>query len=557
MRWLQLLFFSVGLAAAPTIKVSPSALTFTFQQGAAALPAPQTLAVSAVTGSPASPVYVSTGGSPWLTFTPLSGRTALSVKVSVNPTTLPAGEYTENVTLSTPESGGDPVTIPLTLTVRPPASDIRVTPPAIAITYRLGDGGPDPAFTQLSTTGGLLSFTASVAGAKWMRVTPASGAVFPGFRTNVTVTVDPADLVPGSQKGAIAISAPDAITKSISIPVVLTVQPGQPYSATIWPPRISRGAPETTVTITGERFYSGTSVKSGSIALRSTVLGPNLLTAVVPASLMTSAGSVPIVVSNPDPGGGSSDPVNLEVLPPGPILLGVVNAASQRPSALAPGAVFTLYGTGLGPNTLVAFDGATPFVPTTMANTRVLLNGVALPVIYSSSRQVSAAAPNNLLPDRPYMLEVEFNGIKSHPFPVLSVTAAPAIFTANSSGTGNAAAFQADAVTGELAFNSDKTPAVKGNIVVFYATGAGLPLPLRSSGFVATEASLSPIARVSVIFGDVPAVVQYAGAAPGLITGIVQINAVVPDDTPTGKAVPITLKIGDAASQPGVTLNVK
>ncbi|MFN0101042.1 MAG: BACON domain-containing protein [Bryobacteraceae bacterium] len=551
------LAWAAPLAAAPSVKVSPAALVFTFQEGAATLPAAQTLAVSAASSGAVATVQVSSGGSLWLAFTPLSGKTALSVKVSVNPTSLPVGQYAGTITLSTPETGGDPVTVPVTLNIKSPPSDLKVAPATLSVTYRLGDAAPPPAFIYLTTTGGLLSFTAAVTGAKWMRVTPASGAVFPGFRTGVAVAVDVADLTPGTQKGTVTLSAPDAVTKTTSVAVNLTVQPGQAVATTLWPPRIIRGAVDSTVTITGQRFFSGTTVKSGNTALKTTILGPNVLTAVVPSSLLANPGTVPIVAANPDPGGGAAQVLNLEVLPPGPLLLAVVNAASQRPAPIAPGSVFTLYGSGLGPDTLTAFDGSTPSVPAAMSGTRVLLNGSPMPVIYSSARQVSAAGPNDLVPDRPFMLEVEYNGVKSLPFPVLSAASAPALFTTNGAGTGNAAAFQIDPVKGDFTLNSDKTPATKGAILVLYATGVGPPLPIPLDGLVATEASTISIANVSVLLGDVVAEVLYAGAAPGLITGIVQINARVPEGTPTGKAVPITLKVDNAASPAGVTLNIK
>ena len=42
----------------------------------------------------------------------------------------------------------------------------------------------------------------------------------------------------------------------------------------------------------------------------------------------------------------------------------------------------------------------------------------------------------------------------------------PAIFTLNGTGTGPAALFQYDLVKGEISLNGDKTPAVKGNILI-------------------------------------------------------------------------------------------
>jgi uncharacterized protein (TIGR03437 family) len=547
---------SLVVGAAPSIKVSPASLSFTFQEGSATLPAAQTLAISPASGSVPVSVTVASGGNQWLTFTPSSGKTNLSVKVSVNPTSLAIGQYAETITLSTPETGGDPLVIPVTLVVKAPPADIRATPTALTFTHRLGDAPPSSQTVNLTTTGGLLSFSAASA-AKWARATPTSGAIFPGFRTAVAVTVDVTDMIPGTQKGTLTISAPDAVTKTTTITVNLTVQPGQPALTSIWPPRIIRGAADTNVTLNGLRFFAGSVVKAGATTLKSTLLGPNSMTAVIPASLLAVPAALPITVTNPDPGGGTSATVNFDVLPPGPLLLAVVNAASQKPGALAPGMLFTIYGDGLGPDTLTAFDGLTPTVPTTMGGTRVLLNGTPLPVIYSSAKQVSAAAPYSLLPDQSFLLQVEYGGGTSVGFPVMSAGLNPALFTLNGTGAGNAAAFQVDSVKQEVVLNSEKTPATKAAVLMLYATGAGPTIPIPADGFVAVEASTLSIPEVAVLLGDTALEVLYAGAAPGLISGIVQINARIPEGVPTGKAVPLTLRIGTVSSPAGVTLNVK
>lgn len=562
MRCLQVSLFGVlvwgaALGAAPSIKLTPLALTFTYQEGSAALPAAQTLAVSAASGVPSTTVVVNTGGSQWITCSPNLGKTALAVKVSVNPTSLPIGQYAETLILTTPETTGDPIVVPVTLVIRAAPSDIRVTPTSVSIVHRLGDAPPQTVNIGLSTTGGLLSYSAAAAGTKWMRVAPAGGAVFPGFRTNVSVNIEIADLVPGAQKGTLTIATPDAVTKTTTVTVNLSVQPGQPVANSLWPPRINVGAADSTVTITGERYFSGTTVKTGNTVLKTTVLGPNALNVVIPSSLMATPGLIPLVVANPDPGGGAAGAINFEVLPPGPLLLAVVSAASQLPTALAPSTLFTVYGSGLGPDTLATFDGATPYLPTTLGNTRVYIDGAAVPLVYTSARQLSAVAPNSLEPDRAHMLEVEYGAFRSLPFPILSVAASPALFTTNGTGTGNAAAFQVDATTGAYSLNSDKTPATKGSVLVLYATGIAPMQPVPPDGFVAIGPSNNNILGLSVLLGDSPADLIYAGYAPGLVVGIVQINARVPDTAPTGKAVPILLKVGSATSQAGVSLNIK
>jgi uncharacterized protein (TIGR03437 family) len=51
--------------------------------------------------------------------------------------------------------------------------------------------------------------------------------------------------------------------------------------------------------------------------------------------------------------------------------------------------------------------------------------------------------------------------------------------------------------------------------------------------------------------------VSYAGSAPGLVAGVLQVNVVVPEGVPEGDAVPLVVKVGEMESQPGVTMVVR
>ena len=547
----------VGVVAAPVIKVAPAALAFSYQLGTDTLPAAQALTVSPLSGSAALLIGVRAGTSPWLSVTPLTGRTPLAVRVAVNPSTLPIGVYYDTISLTTPENPGDELTIAVTLTVRGPPADIRLSASTLSVTYKFGDPPPANLTEFITTTGGLLSFTTAVSGTKWLRVTPPSAAVFPGFRTPLTLSIDTSELSPGSYTGTVNVASPDAVTKTTKLAVNLTIQPGQPVTSGIWPLKVTRGSPDLTVTVNGNRFFSGTIVRAGPTLLKSNVLGPNVLQATIPASLLANPGNVILTVSNPDPGGGAASPIGIQVLPPGPIIGAVVNSASQLAGAFAPATVITIYGTGLGPDTLAAFDGATPQVPTLLSGTRVLLNASPLPIIYTSARQVSVALPSVMDTGFSYALRVEYNGVVSDPLTLTGAAGSPAVFTLNGTGTGPAALFQYDLVKGEISLNNDKTPAVEGNILIFYTTGLGPPLPISPDGQVPTTASTASIPNVTVMIGDTPAEVIYAGAAPGLIAGIVQVNARLPDAAPSGKAVPLTVRLGQASSPPGVTLNIK
>jgi uncharacterized protein (TIGR03437 family) len=108
-----------------------------------------------------------------------------------------------------------------------------------------------------------------------------------------------------------------------------------------------------------------------------------------------------------------------------------------------------------------------------------------------------------------------------------------------------------------LAVNSPVNPAEKGSLVAIFATGAGQTDPPGKDGQV-TDAVLSkPLLPVAVRIGGVGAEVQYAGPAPELISGVLQVNANVPQNAPSGATVPIELFVGQGNRAAGVSLASK
>ena len=122
---------------------------------------------------------------------------------------------------------------------------------------------------------------------------------------------------------------------------------------------------------------------------------------------------------------------------------------------------------------------------------------------------------------------------------------APGIFTADASGSGQAAAVNQDGT-----LNSASNPASVGSVVSFYGTGEGQTNPGGVDGKIAAVAPYpAPQQNVSVTVGGIPAVVDYAGAAPTLVAGVLQFNVEVPSGVPGGVAAPVVITIGGVASQ--------
>ena len=231
---------------------------------------------------------------------------------------------------------------------------------------------------------------------------------------------------------------------------------------------------------------------------------------------------------------------------------GVVNAASFKGGPVAPGEILTVFGSDLGPGELVTLQ-LTPdrrWVTTSLAGTRILFDGVAAPMIYTSQKQASLVVPYSVAGRTTSEVAVEYEGRTSTRIALPVAPSAPGIFTLASSGFGQGAILNQD-----YSVNGPSNPARTGSVVIIYATGGGQTTPAGEDGKVVTELA-TQVLPVSARIGGVDAEVIYAGAAPGLVSGVLQVNAKVPDGLDAGSAVPLVLTMGSAASQPGVTLAV-
>ena len=246
------------------------------------------------------------------------------------------------------------------------------------------------------------------------------------------------------------------------------------------------------------------------------------------------------------------------VIPPAsaatkPGIAAVTSAASYQ-SAIAPGQMVVVWGTGLGPVKLAAAAlDANGLVSTSVQGVRILFDGVPAPIVYATATQSSAVVPYFGATKATTHVQVEYQGVRSDPLEVPVSATAPGLFTADLSGKGQGAVLNQDGVTR----NSLTAAAHPGSVVVLWGTGEGVTDPPGVDGRFAVEVLPKPIAPVTVDIGGLPATVQYAGAAPGNIPGLFQVNAVVPANITPGDAVPVHVKIGGQTSQDAVTIVVR
>jgi uncharacterized protein (TIGR03437 family) len=57
--------------------------------------------------------------------------------------------------------------------------------------------------------------------------------------------------------------------------------------------------------------------------------------------------------------------------------------------------------------------------------------------------------------------------------------------------------------------------------------------------------------------GGQAAQIFYAGGAPGIVQGVIQVNLQIPATAPSGPSVPIVLNVGGQGSQQGLTIAIQ
>ncbi|HEX5227047.1 MAG TPA: protease pro-enzyme activation domain-containing protein [Bryobacteraceae bacterium] len=238
----------------------------------------------------------------------------------------------------------------------------------------------------------------------------------------------------------------------------------------------------------------------------------------------SSAASVHVAVNTSGPGPSAA-----------PAVSKATNGASFQ-QGFAPGAVLSLFGSGLSPLTQSA--STTP-LPLSISGVEVLVNGVAAPLYYVSPSQLNVQVPYETTVGGTALVSINNNGrVTTQNVPMAA--AAPGIFT-NSAG--------------QLVPTAS---ASLGKEIALYITGAGAVQPAVADGVA--PASSTPIAdlpvpgqRINVTVGGMGANIDFMGIPWGLV-GVTQINVTVPAGLAAG-AQPVIVNVGGVSSPPA-TLTV-
>ncbi len=364
-----------------------------------------------------------------------------------------------------------------------------------------GDGGP--------ATAAELSMPASIA------EDPASGDIYIADNGNGAIRL----LTPLPASCPYSISSTYIQSPAIGGNVTLnvTTTPGCAWSTLNLP---------SWITVSGPNSGSG----SGTITLAvSPNSGPS-------RSAQVSVAGILITVSQP--------PVSSLLT-----LNAAVNAANFSPS-VAPGSLASAFGAFPFANPA----GASSFpIPTVLAGLSLQFTGAPpSPLFYANGTQVNLQVPWELAGLTQAALTPAVNGQTGQSLAVNLVAYAPAIFSVNSSGTGQGA------ILDQNYHLVDSThPAIPGvTVLQIFCTGLGSVTNQPATG--APSPSNPPATTTTVptvTIGATPAHVEFSGLAPGFV-GLYQVNALVPSGAPSGNSVPVSLSIGGVTSN-AVTIAVQ
>jgi uncharacterized protein (TIGR03437 family) len=217
---------------------------------------------------------------------------------------------------------------------------------------------------------------------------------------------------------------------------------------------------------------------------------------------------------------------------------GIVNVSGYQ-ATLAPGVVFVIFGSNMGPATIAT--AAAPNYPTSLSGTSITFtptaggSPVSAKMVYTLAGQVAAQLPSSAAPGA-YNVSVTYNNQTSPPQPVTVVARSLGIASANSAGTGTAQATIGNVngglsltrfTSGSVAFGGftwTLTPAHPGDTLVLWGTGGGAD-PANDTG--GTSGDQTAAGKFAVNIGGTSITPLYAGAASGY-PGLWQINFTLP-----------------------------
>lgn len=247
-----------------------------------------------------------------------------------------------------------------------------------------------------------------------------------------------------------------------------------------------------------------------------------------------------------------------------PTINAVVSAGLGEPaiSTASPNTLATAFGVGLYQSTVGRGVGAADLdngaLPTLLDRTCLEIDGARSPLLFLRDDQVNFQVRSSVSGQMQVRIIRNCGEYYELPGNVVTVPVAPVspdLFPNQvyEDGTKSVAAIKAISRkrVGPTELGPDFEPARPGEIVELYVTGLGLTNPPFAAGELPPNdaSGARPAPPVQVFIDGIPAVVQYAGTAPGF-AGLYQINVVIPVTVNSGE---VSITIVSSGGGPAAT----
>ncbi len=205
--------------------------------------------------------------------------------------------------------------------------------------------------------------------------------------TQLTATINASDIATAGT-ASVAISNP-APGGGVSNALSFTVNNPLPALTSLTPSSATEGGTSVSLTVNGTNFVSGATINWNGTPLTTTFKTSSKLTATIPSTDIAAAGTFPVTVTNPMPGGGTSSSLTFTVNNPKPTITSLVPS-----SATAGAAAFTLTVTGTNyVSTSVVNWAGSPRTTTFISKTRITATINAADVATAGTFKITVTNP--------------------------------------------------------------------------------------------------------------------------------------------------------------------
>ena len=354
---------------------------------------------------------------------------------------------------------------------------------------------------------------------------------------NAIAAIVPAGRLGDQGTAEIIVRTSDPNEALASEALVFTIGPPELALERLEPGSVPTDSPQTTITLFGDGFNAATSVEwtrpgASTSSLQATLLDEERLNVTLPASELRLPATHVFAVKRDEE---LSDSLGFMVTSASapesfvPVVDATVNAGSFS-GPVAPGALASLFGSALAPGE--AHAASFP-LPVELLRTRVLVNGVAAPLLYVSANQINFQVPFGTAPgDTSFAILRDGRAGPSASYPVAGSAFGAFQYQRAAPGL-DPIVTHAD---GSLV--TPASPARLGETVVLYGTGVGTLTNAPATGQPSPSDPLAVCAETPRAFlsggqFSEEAVVTFCGLTPGF-AGLVQINIRLPENRPPG-----------------------